>query len=467
MAGAAGGVAETVETGAGRAGCRRAGRATAEPPAPVSGTAGAAAAGLDATFEMNAGRAGTRGRSLEASEGFAAGASAACDSAICFCRTTPSTTSTPTSAIADAPTIDPTRLGRQRRRARLPASTPPEIPRASATGDGGVNETRAAPESSSFGAGQTSRLVNGASASTSAPADGGRAAGSAASAPATMSRNPTGRSGAIDASGTAACVAMWCKIALWDSPGCGFRPETELVEDRAQRVDVGALIDHLVAAGLLGRHVRDGPDHRAGARRRVHLVDRLQLGDAEVEHLEEIGPVLPPADEQILRLEVAVDDPRGVRDLHAAARLRHQIGGPPDRQRPLAPEERGEALADQVLHHDVGRAVLGDAEVDGGRHVLALERPGRLCLTLEPRQDVPPLGEIATHELHREAAPHDRVLRLVHHAHPPFSQQADDPVLGADELPHPRDRDRPAGHSRRSSALRSASRSTACPSISR
>ena len=162
-----------------------------------------------------------------------------------------------------------------------------------------------------------------------------------------------------------------------------------------------------------------------------------------------------------------MDDPRGVRHLHPAAGLRHQIGGAPDRQRPLASQERGQALADQVLHHDVGRAVLGDAEVDGGRHVLALESAGRLGLALKSRQDVAPLGEIATHELHREATPHDRVLRLVHDPHPPLSQQADDPVLGTDELPHPRDRDRAAGHSRRSSALRSASRSTACPSIKR
>ncbi len=56
-----------------------------------------------------------------------------------------------------------------------------------------------------------------------------------------------------------------------------------------------------------------------------------------------------------------MDDPGRVRHLDPTGGLRHQIGGPPDRQRPRAPDERGEALADQVLHHDVGRAVLGDA----------------------------------------------------------------------------------------------------------
>ena len=161
-----------------------------------------------------------------------------------------------------------------------------------------------------------------------------------------------------------------------------------------------------------------------------------------------------------------MDDPRGVRDLHPAAGLRHQIGGATDRQWPLASQERGQTLADQVLHHDVGGAVLGDTEVDRGRHVLALQRPGRLGLPLEPGEDVPPLGEIAAHELHREAAPHDRVLRLVHDTHAPLSQQSTDPVLAADELSHPLDRDRAAGHSR-ASGLRNVSRSTACHSIKR
>ena len=83
------------------------------------------------------------------------------------------------------------------------------MPGASGPGDEGVSETRAALESSSLGAGQTSRAANGASASTSAPADTGRAPGSAASALATMARKPAGSPGATDSSGTAGWVAMW------------------------------------------------------------------------------------------------------------------------------------------------------------------------------------------------------------------------------------------------------------------
>ncbi len=103
-------------------------------PRPPSGRAGGGADGVDATFAVSAGRAGAGSCSLDASDGFAAGVSASCDAAICFCRPTPSTTSPRTIASADAPTTSPTRLGR-RRRADSPIQPPPAIPRASAPGD--------------------------------------------------------------------------------------------------------------------------------------------------------------------------------------------------------------------------------------------------------------------------------------------------------------------------------------------
>ena len=86
----------------------------------------------------------------------------------------------------------------------------------------------------------------------------------------------------------------------------------------------------------------------------LSLVEGLELGDAEVEDLDEVGPVVATADEQVVRLEIAVNDPGGVRGLIASAGLQTEIGGAADGQPPLALQERGQALADQILHDDVG-----------------------------------------------------------------------------------------------------------------
>ena len=160
-----------------------------------------------------------------------------------------------------------------------------------------------------------------------------------------------------------------------------------------------------------------------------------------------------------------MDDPGEVRGLDAPTRLRDQVGGALNRQPALALEQVGEAFADEVLHDDEGRAVVGDAEVDGGRHVVVLQRPRRLGLALEPVQDVAPLGEVAAQELDREAPPDDGVMRLVHDAHPAPREQANDAVLPADDLT---DTSRVGGglHRAFSVSPRIVSRST-CPSIRR
>ena len=159
-------------------------------------------------------------------------------------------------------------------------------------------------------------------------------------------------------------------------------------------------------------------------------------------------------------------DLRGVGGRDAAARLHDDVRGARDRQASLAGEQRGQALAHQVLHDDVRRPVFGDPEVDGRGHVLVLERAGRLGLALKAREDVAALGEIAAQELDREAAPQDRVLRLVDDAHAALREQADDAVLAAGELADPI-RLRRRLHRTFSPSLRMVSRSTPWPSISR
>ena len=90
-------------------------------------------------------------------------------------------------------------------------------------------------------------------------------------------------------------------------------PDEHLVEDDAERVDVGLAVD-LVAERLLGRDVvRRAEDAAVG--RQALLLERA--GDPEVGDLRRALLV----DEDVLGLDVAVDDPARVRGAERAGDL--------------------------------------------------------------------------------------------------------------------------------------------------
>ena len=94
----------------------------------------------------------------------------------------------------------------------------------------------------------------------------------------------------------------------------------ELVERRAQRIDVGALIDDPAPGRrLLGAHVAQGPDHVAGHRQaaaRLHP-RQAEIGDPEV---------APDVDQQIGRFDVAVDGPQAMGVIEGLGGLQAQVG---------------------------------------------------------------------------------------------------------------------------------------------
>jgi hypothetical protein len=86
-----------------------------------------------------------------------------------------------------------------------------------------------------------------------------------------------------------------------------------LVGHRAERVHVGAAVDHAVARGLLGAHVL------RGAQREPRLRHPLAAGLAHRERDPEVGDHrLAVVQQDVLRLEVAVDHPVPVRVVHRA-----------------------------------------------------------------------------------------------------------------------------------------------------
>ena len=127
-----------------------------------------------------------------------------------------------------------------------------------------------------------------------------------------------------------------------------------LIQHDAGGKDVAPRVD-LLPARLLGRHVRHGPDGRAhrrqligGAQRvRIAAARRLtELGDAEVEHLDRAAA----SDEEIGRLDVAMDDALGMRGLervgHLGAELQHFVHG-----ERTAGDAILQRLAIEQLHH--------------------------------------------------------------------------------------------------------------------
>jgi hypothetical protein len=101
------------------------------------------------------------------------------------------------------------------------------------------------------------------------------------------------------------------------------RPGEQLVQEDADRVEVGGLVDR-GAARLLGREVLRGADDRARLR---HLA-RARAARSEVGHLHATVAV----DDHVVRLDVAVDDPGTVREAERLQDLARVVDRDRDRR---------------------------------------------------------------------------------------------------------------------------------------
>ena len=142
----------------------------------------------------------------------------------------------------------------------------------------------------------------------------------------------------------------------------------QLEQHAADGVEVRARVD-LAARRLLGRHVLGRAEDGAGAPARVGLRLAVGLREAEIEHLhaERVG------EEQVRRLDVAVDEVRPVRDLERGERLVDDAERLAVVGALLAREEALERLALEQLHHAEEAPVGRDADVEDRDEVLVLE----------------------------------------------------------------------------------------------
>jgi len=208
-------------------------------------------------------------------------------------------------------------------------------------------------------------------------------------------------------------------------------PREELEQDRAERIDVGALVGR-VSLEDLGRRIgrrADDVSHRslvrAAARRAASLLlDQLVVGELREAPVEDVGLAVG-AQHHVRGLDVAMEDAAlvGVADREAHLHEgREQAVAPVGAHhrgvaRSVALDDLGERDAANALHREEGAAVAIDAEVVHGDD----------RRMLEPRLDA---------GLAHEAGAHLGVRRIVgvHGLHRHLA--ADRAVLAERDLPH-------------------------------
>jgi len=214
----------------------------------------------------------------------------------------------------------------------------------------------------------------------------------------------------------------------------GPAPGQALVEDAAERPDVGALVHH-ASPGLLGAHVgRGAQDHsglgrrvaHGGRRGQVHVrtcaLGRTGFGQTEVQHLGRAGR----GEHHVPGLQVPVDDPVLVGRLHLRRDLPGDFDGILEREgAPGEPVGQGLALdqfQDQVtppvdLLHPVDPGDVGVGERG--------QEPG---LALEAGQPLGVPGELGGERLDGHVAPQPGVARAVDLPHAAGSEEGEDPI---------------------------------------
>ena len=175
----------------------------------------------------------------------------------------------------------------------------------------------------------------------------------------------------------------------------------ELVEDDAAGIDVAPCIE-LVRAALLRRHVLGGAGDDAVLLCRQGALER----DTEVADLHDHGRasvvVVARHEDQVLRLDVAMDNPARVRVRQARAHLHHHGGEPRPGQLALHVEHAPELGAVEVLHREVELAVRLLSEVDDARDVRVIEAARRERFGIEAAAEVDVALERLVEDLHRD-----------------------------------------------------------------
>jgi hypothetical protein len=191
-----------------------------------------------------------------------------------------------------------------------------------------------------------------------------------------------------------------------------------LEQHRGERVAVRSR-----GCGLAADHfrsqVRERPDELS---RRRHGCARAELREPEIGEIAVVGR----ADEDVSRLDVAMDEPSGVDGVERTGDLREQVHRPLAAERAVDQQRRQRRPAHQP--HRQEESALGLPGLVHGDHVRMRERRVQAALAAEAADELGVGAELGTEHLQRDR-PAERLVRgLVDRRHAPSAEHRDHAV---------------------------------------
>ena len=216
------------------------------------------------------------------------------------------------------------------------------------------------------------------------------------------------------------------------------------IEHDPEGKQVGARVQRL-AQRLLRRHIRKRSQRRS---RTIEFFRRLRVAPERVAaeagfvthrqlrqaKIQDLG-VAALGDENICRLDIAVNNAMGVSGVESIGNLDRQVQQLGQGQAALAdalPERRSV----EKLHRDEAPALRLTHFVDHA-NVGMIERGSRPRFPAEPFQHRRVLRDQLRQKLERDHPPQLGVFGLVNHTHPAAAQLFDDPVMRESMADHP------------------------------
>ena len=205
----------------------------------------------------------------------------------------------------------------------------------------------------------------------------------------------------------------------------GRLADEHLIPDDAQRILVAAAVEVALPHCLFGRHVGRRADR--DAREGQPGVARGRARDTKV---GDESATCRPIDENVVRLDVAMDDAARVRVVQRIRDLTEDAAYGIHGEPRLACESCREALALDERHdekHDPATLIDGVDRYD----VWVTELRGRLCLAQEPSADVFVECQLGRKGLHRNVSMQPQIERAIHRGHSAAADLGLDQVLVA------------------------------------
>ena len=201
-------------------------------------------------------------------------------------------------------------------------------------------------------------------------------------------------------------------------------PGQRLVQDQAEAVDVGGAGRRL-ALRLLRTEVVDRAEGRA--RDRALGVGR-QPGDPEVgDHRPAVA-----REQDVARLDVAMDDPADVRHAQRASDVEPDPGRL-RRTQPTQPPESGRQVLTLDELHDQERLAVVGAGLETGHDVRVAQHRGGQRLAAEAHRDIGIGDDLATEQLDRHGAVELGVGGAMDRRHPADPDDLGEPIPLADQ----------------------------------